>query len=197
MSKADGESWAPYDPTSRGLLAGEGAVALILERASDVAASGREPIAQLSSFAQTNDAPQVQPSNADCQWLQADPSGRWLAQAIRQSIERAECSANDIGMFIGNGCGLPAYDERELSALRSVFGEALPLESVNRHVGVLESACGMLAIAAAASHVQQHTAAGSRTAEANGNTLAEPPAVLVCTTSESGRNTCAIVKSAI
>lgn len=194
MSTAEGATWSPYGHAANGMLAGEGAVAMILERASDVAGRGREPIAEVSGFAQTNDAVDLRSLKTEHSWLQADPSGRWLAQAIGQSLVRAERSVNDIGMVIGNGCGVAEYDDRELSALRQVFGDALQLESVNRNVGVLESACGLLGIAAAASHVQQYSAAGSRDAEASGTTLAEPPSVMVCTTSETGRNTCAIVK---
>ena len=196
MSTAEGGAWSPYDHASQGMLVGEGAVAIILERASEATARGRVPIAEVAGFAQTYDATEVRSPHRENIWLQADPTGQWLARALGQSLERADCSIHDIGMVIGNGCGVAEYDDRERSALHQVFGDSLQLESVNRNVGVLESASGLLGIAAAASHVQQHTAAGSCAGEPRGNTLAAPPAVMVCTTSETGRNTCAIVKPA-
>lgn len=196
MSTSDIESWAPYEMSANGILAGEGAVALVLERAADAETRSQQPIAEVAGMAQTFDAIEVDHMGSVCEWLQADLSGKWLVQAIDRSLTRADCQASDVGMVIGNGCGVAAYDQRELSALRGVFGEALPLESVNRHVGVLESACGLLGIAAAASYVHQGSTSRVGVASRNRATLAEPPAVLVCTSSETGRNSAAIVKTA-
>ncbi len=195
MSSIDARDWSPYRSHSEGLIAGEGAVALILERATDVQASGRQPIAELSGCAQTYDASPVDLQSTMPCWLDVEPDGHWLARAVQQSLERANCAASDIGMVIGNGCGVARYDQRELSALRTVFGESFVPESVNRRVGLLESTCGLLGIAAAVSHVHQHASPVGSDRENITATLAAPPAVMVCTSSETGRNSVAIVKS--
>ncbi len=134
-------------------------------------------------------------------------SGRWLREAIEQALSRSQCSPGDIGTLIGNACGVRGYDHRELQAIRSVFGEATMPESVNRQVGVLESACGLLSVAAAAARVEQLSgakipAANSRANHLHANKndrtvgLAEPAAAMVCASSETGRNTCVVLKSA-
>ena len=197
MSDHEANHWAPYSSEGNGMVAGEGAVALVLQRASDVHASGRQPIASVAGFAQTYDAVQLGQTAELNDWYQADPSGKWLAEAIETSLEQAKCSPNDIGMIVGNGCGVFNYDQRELTALRRIFGESVVPKSVARNVGVLESACGLLSIAAAASYVSQRTSVDSQAEHSAGTKLVEPPAVMVCTSSETGRNTCVIVKSAM
>lgn len=200
MSTSEADAWSPYDAKADGMVTGEGAVALILERRSDAIARGCRPIAELCGFAQTYDSLRIETENAKYNWLEAELSGRWLAQAIGQALDRAQCGASDIGTVIGNGCGVPEYDQRELAALRSVLGAAVPVESINRNVGVLESACGLLGIAAAATRVQQadvsrHASTRAGASAGSHATLTDPASVMVCTSSETGRNSVAIVKS--
>ncbi len=74
-------------------MAGEGAVAVVLERSGDAHARGRQPIAEIAGLAQTFDAREIGPTSSMCDWLEADLSGAWLVQAIEQSLLRADCQS--------------------------------------------------------------------------------------------------------
>ncbi len=76
----------------------------------------------MAGFAQSSDALRLDELPETHAWLQADLSGRWLAQTIEHALSRANCTSHDVAMVLGNGCGVAAYDQRELAALRSVFG---------------------------------------------------------------------------
>jgi 3-oxoacyl-[acyl-carrier-protein] synthase II len=192
----------PYDPGSHGMIMGEGAVALVLERASELAASNRQAIATIGAVCSTFDAkPAELHGSLDAgkrtlgyPWLEAETSGKWLALAIENSLARAGCLPKDIGTIIGNACGVPAYDERELAALRHIFGREVEVRSVNQHIGVLESACGLLSVAAASLSVQagcssnRETTNRATTNRATNLATELPTNALVCATSETGRN---------
>jgi 3-oxoacyl-[acyl-carrier-protein] synthase II len=200
LAPANSHAWSPYVAQSPGMIVGEGAVALVLERASDARARGRQPLAAIASVAQSFDATDIGTAGIRTDWWQAEATGQWLSLTIENALRAAHCNADDIAMIIGNGCGVPQYDARELFALRHVFGNTVVPETVNRNVGVLESACGLLAVAAAASHVGQASAKTNSVTTATRTTaaavLSEPTAVLVCASSETGRNTCAVVRAA-
>lgn len=210
MSTCDGDHWQPYDAKAGGMVAGEGAVALVLERALDVSAREHQAIAEICGFAQTNDA--VKGGDTLDRWLHLDPQGHWLSRAIEQSLERAGFGAGEIGLVLGNGCGESVYDRRELTAIRSALGGHVPVETINRNVGVLESSCALLGVAAAATHVQQASMACSMipkvaiepesntenspesTVTLSDPTLPATSSVMVCASSETGRNSIALIK---
>ncbi|MCC6508007.1 MAG: hypothetical protein IT423_02795, partial [Pirellulaceae bacterium] len=201
-----------YDPDSHGMILGEGAVAVVLERASDLVTSNRHAIATVRSVSSTFDALPVdalptyaspalgQDYSADRalrhSWLEVEATGKWLAMAIETALVRSQCDRKDIGTIIGNACGVPAYDERERTALTQVFGREVQIESVNQHTGVLESACGLLSVAAASLCVQSSLAQNRQVATGNTNLAIESPTnALVCATSETGRNTAVILSA--
>ncbi len=198
MAATDGEPMAPYESDSAGMVHGEGAVALVLERASHAQARGARPMAMISSLVQTFDAIPLQHCSENEPWLQQEASGEWLAHAIEKALENSQCPLSDISSVFGNGCGVPAYDARELKAIRRVLPDVQQVQTVNRQTGVLESACGLLAIASACQVLETSTSRKRSSATSSGNaSVAEqhPASALIVGSSDAGRNTAIVVSS--
>ncbi len=129
-----------YDPAGGGLVLGEGAVALVLQRASRVG-EGATPYATLAGYGLSNDA---RPD------LGLEPDGHWLEQAARTALDEAGIDASRLDLVYGLGRGQPDYDAREARALRRLLAGHRPaLSCVNGHLGLAEASSALFAVAAA------------------------------------------------
>ncbi len=63
LHQASPQTWQPYSSQSSGMLVGEGAVAIVLERASIAAKRGQNPIAQIASTVSNFDASPLETSS--------------------------------------------------------------------------------------------------------------------------------------
>lgn len=126
---------APYS-RSGGLTVGEGAGILVLERAEDARARGREPIAHVLGFGLSADG--YHPTAPD-------PTGRGGALAMERALRSAGMAPGEVDYVNGHGTGTPANDSMERKALRSLFGEGaptLPMSSSKSMIGHLLGAAG-------------------------------------------------------
>lgn len=136
-----GQAPRPYDPQAGGVVLGEGAVAVVLERKHSVQRREARAYARVSGWGMTADAA---PEGG------LEPEGRWLEQAARLALADAGIGTDDIGAVYGHGCGEPRYDQRELHALdRLLAGRKVPLGCVVGHLGLAEASCGLFSVAAA------------------------------------------------
>lgn len=119
----------PYEPGARGAVAGEGAAALLLLRQEPN--SGDTGWGRISGCGFSGDT-----------GIRPDPLGRSYARAMSHALERAGKEAAAIGFIIGQGCGWPEHDRRELSAIATV-GNHATLTSVLAHTGMAECAGGL------------------------------------------------------
>lgn len=131
---ADDGAVRPYDPDARGVVLGEGAVAMVLERASSASA---RPYGTVLGYALNSDA---QPD------LAPEANGTWLERAARAALSRARLGVEDLGAVFGLARGAPCHDSREAAVLeRLLEGRDIPVGNLNGHTGLVESACGLLA----------------------------------------------------
>ncbi len=131
----------PYDPEAGGVVLGEGAVALVLERKASAQAREARAYARIAGHGMTADA------LPDCG---LEPQGRWLEKAARLALADANLDVGAIDAVYGHGCGELEYDNRELQALgRLLEGRAVPLGCVVGHLGLAEASCGLFTVAAA------------------------------------------------
>lgn len=129
-----------YDPAGDGLVLGEGAVALVLQRAAGLG-DGATPYAAIDGYGLTNDA---RPN------LGLDAEGHWLEQAARIALDEAGLEASRLDLVYGLGRGQADYDAREVRVLRRLLnGHAPALSCVNGHLGLAEASSGLFAVAAA------------------------------------------------
>ncbi|HLL84498.1 MAG TPA: beta-ketoacyl-[acyl-carrier-protein] synthase family protein, partial [Longimicrobium sp.] len=136
---AEGRS-RPYDPEASGMVLGEGAAAIVLERRSAALARGARVRARLEGCGQTADG---------LGSMRLQPEGHALELAARLALQEAGVTAADVGFVYGHGRGQPAYDGREARAVVRLVGCVTPVGCVMGNTGVVESASGLLSVLAA------------------------------------------------
>lgn len=103
----------PFDRDRDGFLIGEGAAVLVMEREADARARGATIFALLSGIGMTADAHSV---------AIPEPDGRAAAMAMREAVEDAGLSLNDVGYINAHGTSTGANDRTETIAIKSAFG---------------------------------------------------------------------------
>ena len=120
-------SCRPFSRDRDGLLLGEGAALVVLERGDDAAARGRAPLALLAGYGLSCDAHHVA---SPC------PDGRGAFEAMEDALRDADEDARGVDYVCAHGTGTPQNDEAEASAARRLFGEEGP------HVSSLKALTG-------------------------------------------------------
>ncbi|WP_408659100.1 beta-ketoacyl-[acyl-carrier-protein] synthase family protein [Jatrophihabitans sp.] len=136
----------PFDRRRNGLVLGEGAGILVLERPEHARARGARRYADVLGWAATNDA--YHPTTPR-------PDGSAAARCMSQALRDAGLAPGDIGYLNAHGTSTKAGDAAELLAIRTVYGgpDTPPVSStkgVTGHMlgasGVIEAAIGILAM---------------------------------------------------
>lgn len=111
------EHCRPFDAQRKGLNLGEGAAFLMLERASDAEGRGVQPMAEVSGFANANDAFHQTASS---------PEGKGAQLAMRGALKMARLDPTEIDVINAHGTATPNNDLTEARAIQAVFGEGFP-----------------------------------------------------------------------
>lgn len=121
-------AWAcrPFDASRNGLILGEGAGFLVLERASHAASRGAEILGKLDGWAVSMHGA------AGKTGISGDGSG--LAAAMRRALSLAGMEPGEIGYVNAHGTGTLLNDHAEAAALQSVFGDRAPPVSSTKPV---------------------------------------------------------------
>ncbi|BFV61008.1 beta-ketoacyl-ACP synthase II [Kitasatospora sp. CMC57] len=135
----------PFDRRRNGLVLGEGAGVLVLERAGHADARGAAGYADVLGWGATNDA--HHPTTPH-------PDGEGAAACMRQALRAAGIGPRDVGYVNAHGTGTRLGDLAEAVAIRKVFGGHGPPVSATKAVtghllgasGVVESAVSVLAL---------------------------------------------------
>ncbi len=102
----------PFSANRRGMVIGEGAGILVLERLEDAKARGAKIYAELAGYGASADAGDI-----------VMPSEEGASRAIRQALETAGANPEDIAYVNAHGTGTQLNDVTETSALKRVFGD--------------------------------------------------------------------------
>ncbi len=114
----------PFDRDRKGLNLGEGAAFLILEKEEDC--KGKEVIAELTGWANTNDA--FHPSSLS-------ENGEGPYRAMTEALQKAQLSADKISFINAHGTGTENNDEVESVAIKRIFETIPPFVSSKSNVG--------------------------------------------------------------
>ncbi|MFN3741903.1 MAG: beta-ketoacyl-ACP synthase II [Anaerolineales bacterium] len=128
----------PFDKNRDGLVMGEGAAVLVLERESHARTRGAEILAELAGYAATSDAFHV---------TAPDEQGAGGAAAIRKALEVAEVALDEVGYINAHGTATPLNDAAETRAIKAAFGElaySIPVSSTKSMTGHMMGATGAL-----------------------------------------------------
>lgn len=131
----------PFERRRLGSVLGDGAVFVVLERASAVRARGGRSYAEVGGIGMTRDPGYISP----------DPTGAALTAAISAAISRTKAVTSDVDAVIAHGSATHQGDASEVRALRKVFHVSAPkVTSVKPNFGHLVAASGMLNVVTAA-----------------------------------------------
>jgi nodulation protein E len=101
----------PFSRDRQGMVMGEGAAVLVLERLDRALARGAKIYAELAGFGQSADAQDL-----------TTPDQGGMARAIMGALDDAGLQPEDIDHINAHGTGTRANDQTETAALQQVFG---------------------------------------------------------------------------
>lgn len=103
----------PFDKNRRGFVMGEGAGTLVLESLEHAQARGANILGEVVGYGSTSDAFHI---------TQPDPEGRGAIRAMKEAIDEAGISADDVDYINAHGTATGANDSGESKAIASLFG---------------------------------------------------------------------------
>ncbi len=128
----------PFDKNRDGLVMGEGAAVLVLERESDAKARGANILAELAGYGATADAFHVTAPHEH---------GAGGAAAMLMALSSAKGNVEDLGYINAHGTGTLLNDQAETRAMKAAFGALaykLPISSTKSMTGHMMGATGAL-----------------------------------------------------
>ena len=130
----------PFDKNRDGLVMGEGAGVLVLERESHAKARGANILAELAGYGATADAFHV---------TAPDEHGAGGAAAMKMALESAQANVDELGYINAHGTGTTLNDQSETRAIKAAFGDAAyktPISSTKSMTGHMMGATGALEV---------------------------------------------------
>ncbi|MBK7316062.1 beta-ketoacyl-ACP synthase II [Candidatus Villigracilis affinis] len=128
----------PFDKNRDGLVMGEGAGVLVLEREADARARGATILAELAGYGATADAYHVTAPHEH---------GEGGAAAMVMALSSAKANIQDVGYINAHGTGTLLNDQAETRAIKAAFGELaykVPISSTKSMTGHMMGATGAL-----------------------------------------------------
>ena len=107
----------PFDRDRDGTVFGEGAAALVLEKAADAQARGAKIFGEWLGSGCVTEATGV---------LKIRPDGDGVSRAIELALADAGISHHEIRLIVAHGNGTRASDVSEAAGIRRVFGDKIP-----------------------------------------------------------------------
>lgn len=132
----DKEHCRPFDSTRMGLNLGEGAAYLVLEEKESAIASGKRIYAEVSGYANANDAHHQTASSEN---------GEGLFLAMQNALESAGIIPSYIDYINAHGTGTDNNDLTEGIAIKRLFGNNIPpFSSTKAYTGHTLGAAGVI-----------------------------------------------------
>jgi 3-oxoacyl-[acyl-carrier-protein] synthase II len=125
----------PFDKARDGFVLGEGAAALVLERADAATARGATVYARLAGAGASADGYDL---------VAPHPEGEGAGRAIAAAIRDAGLSAADVGHVNAHATSTPIGDTAEAGAIRGALGNDVLVTATKSQTGHLLGAAGAL-----------------------------------------------------
>ena len=143
----------PFDARRTGISLGEGAAMLVLEAEETARARGAQILARLGGWGTSCDAFHATAPR---------PDGSGALAAMRQAIQRAGVSPEEIDFVSAHGTATPDNDVMEAQALKTLFGNRpTPFSSVKRFFGHTLAASGAIKAALAVQSLREQAVPGT------------------------------------
>jgi 3-oxoacyl-(acyl-carrier-protein) synthase len=130
----------PFDKNRDGLVMGEGAGVLVLERESHARSRGATILAELAGYAATSDAFHI---------TAPSETGEGGARAIRAALESAQVNLEEVDYINAHGTATVLNDLSETRAIKAAFGNIaynIPVSSTKSMTGHMMGATGALEV---------------------------------------------------
>jgi 3-oxoacyl-[acyl-carrier-protein] synthase II len=132
-------AYQPFDKQRTGIVLGEGSTVLVLESEEHALSRGAKIYGEITSSSMTTDV---------------DPTkGIHLQRSMKKALQDAELTPNDIDIIFAEGCGTKTSDRVEGEAIKTVFGNDVPVTVPKSLFGHLygascatEVACSLMAM---------------------------------------------------
>ncbi|MBK8988040.1 MAG: beta-ketoacyl-ACP synthase II [Chloroflexi bacterium] len=137
-SSADSFAPRPFDKNRDGLVVGEGAGMLVLERLDHAQARGAAILGEIVGYGQTTDAHHI---------TAPAEGGAGAARAIRKALADAGLQPTDVDYISAHGTATQLNDAAETAAIKSVFGSHaynLAVSSTKSMTGHIMGATGAI-----------------------------------------------------
>jgi nodulation protein E len=121
----------PFSRDRKGLILGEGAAVLVMEDLDAALARGARVYGEIVGFGMSSDAHHI-----------TQPAVDGAAQAMRAAL--ADAGIDRVDYVNAHGTGTAANDPTETAAIRSLFGDAVPVSSTKSMHGHALGAAGAL-----------------------------------------------------
>ncbi len=121
------EKCQPFDRNRKGMLSGEGAGILVLERLEDALTRQAPICAEVLGYGMSCDASHM-----------TIPNVEGVRQVMLRALEDARLQPSDVDYINAHGTGTPANDRTECAAIRAVFEshtDHMPVSSVKSMLG--------------------------------------------------------------
>ena len=128
----------PFDIHRDGLVIGEGAAVLVLEREEHAKARGAEILAELAGYGSTADAFHI---------TAPEEHGAGGAKAIRLALQSAGLNPDEVDYINAHGTATQLNDLAETRAIKAAFGDQaykIPISSTKSMTGHMMGATGAL-----------------------------------------------------
>lgn len=143
LSRRDGippNTPQPFDKNRDGLVVGEGAAVLVLERESHAKSRGAAILAELAGYGSTADAYHI---------TAPSENGIGGAKAIKIALDDAQLNFEEVGYISAHGTATQLNDVSETRAIKAAFGEQaynIPVSSTKSMTGHMMGATGALEV---------------------------------------------------
>jgi 3-oxoacyl-[acyl-carrier-protein] synthase II len=137
-----GKRFAPGDPTSEGMLLGEGAAYFCLEKLSFARERAARIRAHVIGYANAFDPPESEA-------MLVHVSAHAVERTIQLALADAELQPGEIDLVASAMCGIARFDRAELAGIDAALGGAVPIAAPKAIFGETFGASGAVAMACA------------------------------------------------
>jgi minimal PKS chain-length factor (CLF/KS beta) len=120
-------AYQPFAPGAAGYVVGEGGAVLLVEDLDHARERGADIYGEVLGWAATHDGRASRPGDGG--------DTAQVARAMRVALERADRAPSDVDVVFPDAVGVPECDRVEAAAIRSVFGEDVPVTTQKGQLG--------------------------------------------------------------